>query len=162
MDISNVVDIHLEAFQIFFLSFLGPRFLRELYYGILQDPSGIAFVYEETGTVVGFVAGTDHPSGFYRRLLKQRWWRFGLASITPALRQPAIIPRLFRAFKKPEEAGSETGCGTLMSIATSPRVQGQGVGQELVIAFLAEASRRGLISVNDHGSENNDSKPVLS
>jgi hypothetical protein len=41
--IEQVVDIHLQAFPNFFLSFLGPRFLREFYAFFLVDPLGIGF-----------------------------------------------------------------------------------------------------------------------
>jgi ribosomal protein S18 acetylase RimI-like enzyme len=147
-DVESVVAIHLEAFQGFFLSELGERFLRELYVGILQDPSGIAFVYEKDGILVGFVAGSASPSGFYRRLLVKRWWRFGLASMGAVLRQPGIIPRLLRAFNTPNNPMPSEDCGTLMSIAVSPKIQGQGIGKELVKVFINESRQRGLKAVN--------------
>jgi ribosomal protein S18 acetylase RimI-like enzyme len=147
-DVEVVVAIHMEAFQGFFLSFLGERFLRELYAGILQDPSGIAFVYEKDGELAGFVAGSDSPSGFYRRLLVKRWWRFGLASVGAVLRQPGIVARLLRAFNMPNEPLPTEHCGTLMSVAVSPKFQGQGIGKTLVRTFMQEAGRRGLKSVN--------------
>jgi len=43
-DIDSVVKIHLSSFEGFFLSFLGEAFLKELYAGILAEPSGICFV----------------------------------------------------------------------------------------------------------------------
>ena len=39
-DCSAAVEVHLLAFQGFFLTFLGSRFLGELYSAILDDPSG--------------------------------------------------------------------------------------------------------------------------
>jgi GNAT superfamily N-acetyltransferase len=147
-DVEVVVAIHMEAFQGFFLSFLGERFLHELYVGILQDPSGMAFVYEKGGELAGFAAGSDSPSGFYRRLLVKRWWRFGLASVGAVLHQPGIIPRLLRAFNMPNEPLPTEDCGTLMSVAVTPKFQGQGIGKTLVKAFIQEAGRRGLKSVN--------------
>jgi len=147
-DIEQVVDVHLKAFPGFFLSFLGSRFLQELYTGILSDPSGIAMVFEDDGKIIGFVAGTDQPAGFYTRLLRQRWLRFGWASIWPVIQKPAIIPRLLRAFNTPKEADPGQGCGTLMSIAVSPDGQSKGVGRMLVTAFLDEATGRGLRQID--------------
>jgi len=43
-DIRDIVEIHLESFQGFFLSFLGPRFLSLYYLGICSAPEGIGFV----------------------------------------------------------------------------------------------------------------------
>jgi len=147
-DVPRVVETHLASFSGFFLTFLGPAFLAQLYSGIIADPSGIALVAEKDGQIVGFVAGTCQPAGFYTRLLRRRWWRFGLASIKPVLRNPRIVPRLLRALAMPGQARAAAGEGTLMSIAVLPERQGQGIGQALVRAFLSEAARRGLNKVN--------------
>jgi ribosomal protein S18 acetylase RimI-like enzyme len=155
-DVKVVVAVHGEAFRGFFLSFLGPAFLRELYSSILADPSGIGYVYEQAGKVVGFVAGTDQPSGFYRGLLRQRWWRFGLACLVPLLKRPTIALRLLRAFSKPKEAVADANCGMLMSIAVLPDEQGRGIGQVLTEAFLQEGANRGLgrVTLTTDGLEN--------
>ena len=146
--ISGVVDVHLEAFPGFFLSFLGKQFLKEFYIGVIEDPSGIARVVADGQALIGFVAGITQPSGFYRRLLMKRWWRFGLAAIPAVIKKPAIIPRLFRAFSRPATPLPCENCGTLMSIAVRPQAEGGGVGRKLGEAFLFEAQKRGLSAVN--------------
>ncbi len=146
-DVNAMVDVHLQAFQGFFLSFLGQAFLRELYSAIAADPSRISYVYEESGQLRGFVAGTDEPPGFYRRLLNQRWWRFGLTSVGAMLRRPAIIPRLVRALRMPHQAAPVERNALLMSIAVTPGMQGRGVGRSLVEVFLQEAAQRNLKKV---------------
>ena len=113
-----------------------------------MDSSGIGFVIEGENGICGFVTGTAQPAGFYRRLLRRRWWRFALAAALPLLKRPAIIPRLLRAFSMPEQATQQEGRGTLMSIAVLPEAQGKGIGQSLMQAFLAEAARRGLRQVD--------------
>jgi ribosomal protein S18 acetylase RimI-like enzyme len=155
-DVPEVVNTHLQSFAGFFLSFLGYQFLRELYVGILKDPAGIAYVYEDQGHLLGFVAGTSQPAGFYSRLLQRRWWRFGMASLVPILKNPLIIPRLLRAFRKPQDASDRPDIGTLMSIAVSPDSQGRGLGQSLVKAFLEEAAQRGLKYVDLTTDKNNN------
>lgn len=147
-DINPCVDIHMQAFQGFFLTFLGPAFLKELYSSILVDPSGIGLVIERGGQVRGFVIGTQQPAGLYSRLLRQRWWAFGLASIGPLLRNPKILTRLLRAFRKPNEKSDVANCGTLMSIAVLPEEQGKSAGKQLVTAFLDRARQCGLSYVN--------------
>ena len=141
-DVAAVVSVHLRAFPEFFLSVLGGRFLRELYVGILLDPSGLAFVAEVDGTVAGFVAGTTEPAGFYRRLLRRRGWRFAWASTGALLRNPRILPRLVRAVGQPANARREQATALLMSIATDPRRAGTGVGSALVRSFLDAARHR--------------------
>ncbi len=141
-DVAQVVDIHKRAFRGFFLTFLGLAFLRELYSAILADDSGIAYVYEVKGAMVGFVAGSSQPAGLYRRLLRQRWLRFAWVSLPAVLRSPGILPRLLRAFQKTSENHTEEARGELMSIAILPEEQGQGIGKALVGVFVEEAGRR--------------------
>jgi ribosomal protein S18 acetylase RimI-like enzyme len=147
-DISAIVGVHLRSFPGFFLTFLGSAFLAEFYSGILADRSGIALVAEIDRQIVGFVVGTSQPAGFYRRSLQRRWWRFALAAVLPAIKQPSIITRLLRALSMPEQATQQKGRGTLMSIAVLPEAQGEGIGQALVRAFLGEAGRCGLRQVD--------------
>lgn len=147
-DISAMVLVHQAGFPGFFLTFLGPKFLDQLYAALLNDPDGIGFVASGSIGISGFVVGTAQPAGFYRRLLRQRWWRFALASAPSVLRRPSIIPRLWRAFSMPEQATQQAHRGTLMSLAVLPDAQGQGIGQDLVRAFLEEAIRRNLHQVD--------------
>jgi ribosomal protein S18 acetylase RimI-like enzyme len=147
-DLPEVVQVHLSSFVNFFLTFLGAAFLKELYRGTIEDPSGIAIVADSDGGIWGFVSGSVSPSGFYRRLILQRWWRFGLACVIPAVQRPSVIPRLLRAFAMPGQTAHKTERGTLMSIAMRPDVQGKGIGKALVLAFLEEAGRRGVRKVD--------------
>jgi ribosomal protein S18 acetylase RimI-like enzyme len=158
-DLKQVVTIHLLSFQGFFLSFLGMHFLLELYKGILSDPSGIAIVFEQQGSILGFVAGTDHPGDFYKRLLKKRWCRFGLASIPAIIKNPLVVLRLIRAISLPKQVTAENGRGTLMSIAVFPGEQNRGIGRQLLHAFLAESAKRGLRQV-DLTTDNLNNAPV--
>jgi ribosomal protein S18 acetylase RimI-like enzyme len=147
-DLDNVVEVHLKAFQGFFLSFLGFAFLKEFYAGILRDLTGIHYLAEIDGKIQGLVTGTTQPAGFYSRLLAQRWWAFGLAALPHVVKNPHIVPRLLRAFQKSAENASLKDTATLMSIAVLPEAQGGGMGKALVEAFLAEAHRRGCAYVN--------------
>jgi GNAT superfamily N-acetyltransferase len=147
-DIDQVVGVHLSSFPGFFLSQLGPAFLKRLYSELLNDPSGIALISKHDGRVQGFVAGTAEPRGFYRRLLVRKWLPFALASLLPAIRRPSIVPRLLNAFRKTGEEALEDKCGLLMSIAVDPQCQAKGVGTVLVRGFLEECRRRGLTSVH--------------
>jgi ribosomal protein S18 acetylase RimI-like enzyme len=147
-DLGPVVEVHTRAFKGFFLTFLGPQFLAELYHAILDDLSGIALVCERSSQLLGFVAGSTQPAGLYRRLLRERWHRFALAALPAVLRRPRTARRLLRALRAPEQVSATAGIGTLMSIAVSPEVQNSGVGRQLVTAFLAEAKERGLVAVD--------------
>ncbi len=147
-DVDAVVKIHLASFQGFFLTFLGTSFLREFYAGVCEDQSGIAIVYVDD-SISGFVVGTVQPSGFYRRLIQKRWWKFGIASLLPVIRKPSIVSRLLRAFTLPTEmSATQINTGTLMSLAVMRNCQGQGIGKQLVSAFLEGSRKRQIEVVN--------------
>jgi GNAT superfamily N-acetyltransferase len=141
-DVSDVVRIHLEAFPGFFLSFLGGNFLCEFYNSAFLDETKIALIFENQG-IQAFAFGTTHSSGFYYRLLRKNWWRFGWASVGALLQKPSILPRLLRAFTMPRQELPVPNCATL-----NPFYQGQGQGKQLIAAFLSDASNRGCRHVN--------------
>lgn len=143
--IQQVVQVHMQAFPEFFLTFLGPKFLGEFYNSFTYESTGIGFVAEdtETGEVVGVVVGPLSPEGYFKRLLKRRWWAFCLASIIAILKRPIVVKRLFRALFYRGDAPSGSRRSLLSSVAVSPKVQRQGVGQELVKRWIQEVERSG-------------------
>ena len=147
-DIATVVAAHLASFPGFFLSFLGPRFLSVYYRGIVTASEGIALVFVDPGNVpAGFVAGSANPQGFYKRLLKNSWFKFGLACFVPVLKRPSAIKRILRAFTHPSSNPPGTDVAGLYSIGVLPALQGTGAGKKLVRAFLEEAGARGCKNV---------------
>lgn len=144
-DVVPVVAVHLRAFPGFFLSFLGPRFLREFYASFIVDPVGRGFVATDpSGRVLGAVVGPLNPAGYFGRLLKRRWWAFCLASATAVLRRPTVLPRLFRAvfYRGGGPAGPVRAL--LSSIAVDPAAQGAGVGRVLVQRWSEAVREQGV------------------
>jgi len=146
-DLDDVVGVHLRSFPEFFLSRLGPAFLRHLYRELIDDPTGIVLISKHNHSIQGFVAGSTESRGLYRRLLVRKWPLFAISSVAPAIRHPSLVPRLLNAFYKTDEETFEKGCGLLMSIAVDPQCQSKGIGTRLVHRFLAECRNRGLSSV---------------
>jgi ribosomal protein S18 acetylase RimI-like enzyme len=153
-DVDAVTAIHLAAFPHFFLSFLGPRFLRELYRAIVADEEGIAFVAVDEGRIIGFVAGTG-SSGFYRRAARRRWLRFAWSSLGALMRRPLIARRLLRALYAPPKTSSSGAL--LMSLAVDPSVKRGGAGKLLTSAFVDGARQRGapaaVLTTDKEGNE---------
>jgi ribosomal protein S18 acetylase RimI-like enzyme len=147
-DIPKVVEIHMQAFPGFFLSFLGPAFLSLLYQGILCDPGGVAIAaYADDQEIIGFVAGVTDQSGFYGRLISSRKWSFAKASLGALLARPLIAPRLIRALRRPKEAAGSSASACLMSIAVRPMGEGRGIGRLLVEQFCSQVACRGATAV---------------
>jgi ribosomal protein S18 acetylase RimI-like enzyme len=141
-DLHRVVEIHLAAFPEFFLSFLGPRFLRLLYAGAVALDE-IALVATLDFAIVGLAMGSAAPARFFSRLLRRNAPAFALAAVPALLRRPTAAARLARALLKPAHAERPAGTATLMSLAVDPMRQARGIGKALVIGFLDEAARRG-------------------
>jgi ribosomal protein S18 acetylase RimI-like enzyme len=143
--LGRIVDVHIKAFPTFFLTFLGPSFLKEFYKSFIYDQAGIGFVAIDTAnqTVLGAIVGPFVPDGYFKRLLKKRWYAFCLASMSAVLKKPTIIKRLFRAVFYRGEAPSGPPRALLSSIAVSPQAQGQGIGQALVKRWVEEVENRG-------------------
>lgn len=143
--LSQVVTVHMQAFPSFFLTFLGPRFLKQFYNSFTEDPMGVGFVAIDgtTKDVVGVVVGPLTPAGYFKRLLKRKWCAFCLASISAVLRRPTTIKRLFRAVFYRGQAPDGPERSLLSSIAVDPNAQGRGVGKQLVHAWVDEVRRQG-------------------
>ena len=142
-DIKKVVDIHIRAFPDFFLTFLGPGFLKEFYKSFLYDDQGIGFVATENGRILGAIVGPFKPAGYFKRLLLKKWYVFCFSSIGAVLRKPKVIKRLYRAVFYRGEAPQGKDRSLLSSIAISPDAQGKGVGRALVMRWLDAVSARG-------------------
>ena len=148
-DIDQVVRIHLESFEGFFLTFLGSSFLSTLYSFLVAEEQSISFVACSTqdDRIVGFVVGTLEPSSFYRRAIRSRVLTFALSAIPALLKDPRILGRLVRAFTKPKEMDAIQADCELMSIAVLPDYASKGIGRKLEAAFTDEARRHNAHSI---------------
>jgi len=148
-DLNSVVAVHLCSFPGFFLTFLGPRFLRLLYTQILVTTGHVALVArDDSGKVLGFIVGVPAQARFYRDALRRRWLAFSIASLSAVTRQPHIIPRLVRALRYPNNSEHALAQALLMSIAVVPDASGQGIGRNLVCRFLIEMKSSGYTTVS--------------
>lgn len=148
----GVVDTHLAAFPGFFLSRMGPPFLRQLYAGFLEVEHGVLLVAcdERNPTrMLGFVAGTLQPEAFFGRLLLRRGIGFALASVRPLIRQPAWVGRkLWSAlFYRGETLPEVPDAALLSSLGVHPQAQRRGLGRHLVRAFLQHAQSRNVDAI---------------
>ncbi|WP_194291457.1 GNAT family N-acetyltransferase [Cumulibacter manganitolerans] len=152
-DVKRCAELHLQAFPDFFLSQLGPRFLREFYRGFLDDPDAVTVVAETAGgDVTGVVVGTLEPRGFFSRLLKRRFVGFAAATALAVLRRPSRLPRLVRGLVYRGQVPLDVGGALLSSICVDPRAQSRGTGTELITRFeaIVRSCEMGAYLVTDH------------
>jgi ribosomal protein S18 acetylase RimI-like enzyme len=141
-DVPSIVDVHLQGFQGFFLSFLGRSFLRLVYSTIVSDSGGVGVVATDNGRIVAFAVGVTDQESFYRRRVRQQKWRFAAASVSAVMRRPAILPRLIRALRKPMDARKSTAAACFMSMAVDPAHAGRGIGSRITGAFVRSMAAR--------------------
>ena len=139
-DIDSIASLHKGAFPGFFLSLMGERFLGEYYRLVLEGDDGIVLVGEDEGGLVGFVAGSVDPAGFYRRMSANKF-RLILPIVAAAIRRPVLLGRIvfnIRKIRREGRSGNlyEQSTAELTSIAVDPRCGGRGVGGGLLTAFL--------------------------
>jgi ribosomal protein S18 acetylase RimI-like enzyme len=148
-DVAPLIAVHEAAFPGFFLTRMGPGFLRQLYGGFVEEAGGICLIAERQGKVAGFVAGTTSPRLFFSRLLRRRWAAFMLASLPPLARHPLLVGRrlLGALTYRGERPDHLDGGALLSSIAVTPSFSGSGVGATLVESFANLARERGARSI---------------
>ena len=162
-DIAQVVQVHIQAFPGFFLTLMGTRFLRLLYSGFLNHPTGISLVacpQARPSEVIGFVVGTTQPQGFFSQLLRQHWLAFAMASLWPLLKRPGLVfVKLWSAlFYRGESLPDQPDAALLSSLGVKPAAQGQQIGQQLVSAFIAHAQTAGATAVYLTTDQSNNAK----
>lgn len=136
-DISSVVGIHLATFPGFFLTFLGPGFLKVLYQGFLEHYNSELLVarQETDGAIMGFAAYSNNISQLYRYLLRHHTLSLGWYAFLGFLRRPSVFFRLLRALKQPGDCQRAEAYATLSSIGTYPDHKRKGVGSALLDAI---------------------------
>ncbi|MCI9137385.1 MAG: GNAT family N-acetyltransferase [Lachnospiraceae bacterium] len=141
--VDAIVEIHMDAFTGFFLTFLGRGFLRTLYRGFMEHPkSGIIAAVEE-GKVIGFCAYSEDLSGFYKYLIRRKLPEFAWYGLGAFVRKPNVLFRLLRAFTYPEKSERKKAYMELSSIGVSPEAENRGVGSRLVqtLCRITDAER---------------------
>ena len=131
----QVVSIHLETFQGFFLTFMGRGFLTQMYRSYCKHNDSGLYVAFQNERPVGFLAFSANLSGLYKYMIKTRLFPFAWYSIGAFFRKPSVFMRLVRAFLKPSEAKRDEKYVELASIGVDPNFKSQGVGSHLIEAL---------------------------
>lgn len=144
-DIGAIVRLHRAAFSGFFLTSLGPSFLRLLYRAFLDMDGGVCIVAQNGDGVQGVVVGAADPSAFFAVLRRKRGILFALAALPGIFRNPMLVMRkcLWALSYGGEQPGALPGAGLLSSVAVAPETCGRGIGRRLVNALCEELRGRG-------------------
>lgn len=133
--IDQIVEIHLNTFRGFFLTFLGKDFLKHLYTGFVECDKSNLIVALKQDKIIGFLAYSEDMSFFYKYLIKHKLFPFAWCAFKSFLRKPKVLFRLLSAFSKSEEVKREEKYIELASIGVDPNFKTKGVGS-CMIKFL--------------------------
>lgn len=136
----NIAVLHEIAFDNFFLTSLGTKFLSKFYSSIIKSESGIALgAYDEKNELVGFAIGARKKNGFYKNILKNNLVSLSFGASTSLIKKPKNIIRIIKSFLTNETSNSEfLNYATLLSICVNPKRKGQKIGKHLLQAFESE------------------------
>ena len=148
-DVDTIVEIHLNAFEGFFLASLGAEFLRFYYSCFVRSNETVTMIAEENGVIYGFSASSKFCKGFNSRLIKSNLIAFGLLSFKLLLIKPISLLRLVKNLsKKGENVIDNEDYAELYSIGVCKSAQGKGVGKMLLLKSEQVMKEEGVTRVS--------------
>lgn len=148
-DVDTIVEIHLNAFEGFFLTSLGAEFLRFYYSCFVRSNETVTMIAEENGVIYGFSASSKFCKGFNSRLIKSNLIAFGLLSFKLLLIKPISLLRLVKNLsKKGENVIDNEDYAELYSICVCKSAQGKGVGKMLLLKSEQVMKEEGVTRVS--------------
>lgn len=135
-EVYAISDIHLKAFEGFFLSELGKEFLSTYYNSVRVNDRGVLLGCFDDKKLLGFCAATTLSEGFNKYLVKSNFFSFSKIGFFLLFTRPKALLRLLKNFTKSDPSVSDDGhYAELLSIGVSPTAQGKGVGKKLLMAL---------------------------
>ncbi len=131
-NIDRLIRVHESAFQNFFLTELGPKFLRLYYKSVLKSHDGILLGTFENDKLIGFCAACFRSAGFNKSLIKSNLLKFGLISCKLLITKPKAIIRLARNLTKSDRPDDNGEYAELMSIGVDKTSQNSGAGKKML------------------------------
>lgn len=155
--IKQVVWIHLETFQGFFLTFMGRGFLTHLYKSYCEYKESGLLVALEGDNPVGFLAYSCDYSGLYKFMMRKKLIPFAWYSLGAFFRKPKTFLRLVRALSKSNDVKRDEKYVELASIGVKPSIKSKGIGSSLIdeLKKMVNFSTYSYISL-ETDAENND------
>lgn len=135
-DYMRLAAIHVKAFEGFFLTTLGIKFLQTYYYTCLKHEKTIAVcACDDHNEIIGFASGTIWSKGYNKSIVFSNIVGFGLAFLRIVFTKPKAIIRLQNNMNKDSYKEDKGDYAELLSIAILPSYKGHGIGKNMLLAF---------------------------
>jgi len=133
----DFVSIHEQAFEGFFLTSLGSRFLFLYYTTLVKSSKGLVIcLFDDSDNLIGFAAGTKMSKGFHKEILLRNLFSYFYVLLHLLMTRPVSIIRLFKNLNKNNKVNDDDGnYAELLSIAVPPNRNGNGYGKKLLAGF---------------------------
>ncbi len=142
-DAAAVARLHAASITEGFLSRLGQRFLRQLYLGIAEADGSCVYVAELNGQVVGFCAYARDVGAMYKRVLRKRFCRLGVAAL-PRVLNPLVVKEVLDTLRYPaKQSDAQLPAAEILSISVDAAARGSGCGRKLLEAVYERARADG-------------------
>lgn len=147
--IADVINIHLQAFEGFFLSELGRDFLKLYYKSVRMSDEGILLGYYEDNQLLGFCAATTLSRSFNKKLILKNIFSFSIVGLKLIFTKPKALIRLYKNLTKSSVTViDEGGYAELLSIGINPQAQGKGVGKLLIAELESHLKKRECVQLS--------------
>lgn len=148
-NISNLVEVHKDSFNGFFLTELGDDFLMTYYNSLRTDSKAVLLGIFDGDNLLGFCAATSLSKGYNSCLVKSNFLTYLIVGTRILFSKPAAILRLVRNFSKSNSTIEDNGeYAELLSIGVSSNMQGFGIGKKLLLELEVELSKKGCVDLS--------------
>lgn len=150
----DVVTVHSKAFNGFFLTLMGEKFLRHYYKSVIDYKDSIALIaVDEKNQVTGLAVGFKNPNKFYNHFNKY-WIRMLPAAAIGFLRHPSLVFMILRNACRVRESNLKTTEESVELASICTNITNQNIGSTLLKYFISSAEQTGANEVTLTTDEN--------
>lgn len=148
-DVPQIVKIHMNAFEGFFLTTLGRSFLSFYYKAFVNSKDGIVLCAVADNEVYGFAAATKQCKGYNSKLIRTNLMSFVGLAIKLLFTRPSALVRLAKNIsKKSDVIDDPEDYAELYSIGVAENAQGKGIGKKLLTTIEDKMKSEGVEKVS--------------
>jgi len=150
-DLEKIQEVHEAAFDGFFLTRMGGRFIHEYYSTVLEYSRGQIFSAWEGNNILGFASVLIDPNSFYGFMASRRK-KFIIPTLIGIIQHPVLLPRVIFNRSRVMNYSVESDISSarlceLVSIGVLPNTGKKGIGKKLMEAVREFATEEGAYEI---------------
>ncbi len=141
-DAPRVAQLHRAAMGHSLWARLGQAFLATLYRRLIPNPLFVGFVYEEAGSIGGFIAGSTNTAAMFRQVFRKHFLPLAARTAVGVAMDPRVIPLLLRTSTYFDASGSDIPAESLFC-SFLPELRGKKIADHINKVLFDELLYRG-------------------